>query len=142
MLGLTTLWISPVRIPELAALVTPATLLKFHKALVEGEYRRLLSSLMHCRKPGPKGPFSELIAAIVEMKRRNPRFGCVRIAQQICDAFGVLIDKDVVRRALARYYRLGPDTMGPSWLSVIGQAKDSLCSIDLFCCEATLLRSH
>jgi putative transposase len=30
----------------------------------------------------------------------NPRFGCPRIAQQISHAFGVEIDKDVVRRIL------------------------------------------
>jgi hypothetical protein len=33
--------------------------------------------------PGPKGPAAELIAAIVEMKSRNPNFGHLRIAQQI-----------------------------------------------------------
>ncbi len=37
------------------------------------------------------------------MKRRNPRFGYMRIAQQISHAFGVEIDKDVVRRVLARH---------------------------------------
>jgi putative transposase len=31
-------------------------------------------------RPGPKGPAPELITAIVEMKHRNPRFGCRRIA--------------------------------------------------------------
>jgi hypothetical protein len=36
--------------------------------------------------------------AFVEMKWRNPRFGCRRIAQQIAFLFGVEIDKDVVRR--------------------------------------------
>ena len=40
-LGLTTLWISSGRIPKLGALVKPATLLKFHKALVERKYRLL-----------------------------------------------------------------------------------------------------
>jgi hypothetical protein len=35
------------------------------------------------------------------MKRRNPRWGCPRIAQQIALAFGVEIDKDVVRRITA-----------------------------------------
>ena len=34
-LGLTTLFVSPRRIPKLGALVKPATLLRFHKALVE-----------------------------------------------------------------------------------------------------------
>jgi putative transposase len=39
------------------------------------------------------------------MKRRNPKFGCVRIAQQINHAFGIKIDKDVVRRVLAIHFR-------------------------------------
>jgi putative transposase len=38
------------------------------------------------------------------MKRRNPRFGCVRIAQQISYEFGLQIDQDVVRRVLASNY--------------------------------------
>jgi hypothetical protein len=37
---------------------------------------------------------------VVEMKRRNPRFGCLKIAQQIAYAFGVEANKDVVRRIL------------------------------------------
>ena len=143
LLGLTTLWVSPRRIPKLGALIKPATLLKFHKALVERKYRLLFSSSSSCRKPGPKGPSPELIAAIVEVKRRNPRFGCVRIAQQIAHAFGIEIDKDVVRRVLARHYRpsaSGPN--GPSWLTFIGHVRDSLWSVDLFRCESILLRSH
>ena len=49
------------------------------------------------------------------MKRRNPKFGCVRIAQQIPHAFGLDIDKDVVRRVLAKHYRPGDSgTDGPS----------------------------
>jgi len=91
-LGLTTLWIRPGRRSKLGALVKPATLLKFHRALVDRKYRLLFSSSSHRRKPGPKGPSAELIAAIVEIKRRNPRFGCVRIAQQITRAFGVESD--------------------------------------------------
>ena len=142
-LGLPTLFISPRRIPKLGALVKPATLFKFHKALVDRKYGLLFSSSPHRRKPGPKGPSRELIAAIVEMKRRNPRFGCVRIAQQLAHAFGVDIDKDVVRRVLAKYYR--PDdcgTSGPSWLTFIGDMKDGLWSVDMFRCESILLHSH
>src|SRR5450631_3005102 len=97
-LGLTTLFVNPHRISKLSAILKPATLFKFHKALVERKYRLLFSSSFRGRKPGPKGPSAELIAAIVELKRRNPRFGCVRIAEQISHAFGVDIDKDVVRR--------------------------------------------
>ena len=77
------------------------------------------------------------------MKRRNPRWGCPRIAQtdraRLC---GRHIDKDVVRRVLATHYRPAPHSGGPSWLTFLGHAKDSLWSIDLFRCESAILRSH
>src|SRR5437763_4564944 len=117
-LGLTALFVSPRRIPKLGALIKPATLFKFHKALVSCKYRLLFSSSSHRRTPGPKGPSAELIAAIVEMKRRDPRFGCVRIAQQIAHAFGIEIDKDIVRRVVAKHYWPGDSgSHGPSWLT-------------------------
>ena len=142
-LALITLFVSPRRIPKLSAIVKSATLLKFHKALVDRKYRLLFSSLDRPRKPGPKGPSAELIAAIVELKRRNPKFGYVKIAQQIAHTFGIDIDKDVVRRVLAKHYR--PDDSGssaPSWLTLIAQSKDSLWSLDLFRCESILLCSY
>jgi putative transposase len=76
------------------------------------------------------------------MKRRNPKFGCVHIAQQISHAFGLVIDKDVVRRVLAKHYRPEDSgSNGPSWLTFIAQAKDSLWSVDMFRSESILLRS-
>ena len=32
--------------------------------------------------------------------------------------------------------------MGPSWLTTIGHAKDSLWSVDLFRCESIILKTH
>ena len=52
------------------------------------------------------------------------------------------IDKDLVRRDLAKHYRPMPDDGGPSWLTFLGHTKDSLWSIDLFRCESILLKSH
>jgi transposase InsO family protein len=52
------------------------------------------------------------------------------------------IDKDVVRRILGKHYRLRSGSDGPSWLTFLGQAKDSLWSIDLFRCESLSLRTH
>jgi transposase InsO family protein len=57
-------------------------------------------------------------------------------------AFGIPINKDVVRRILAARYRPAPDEAGPSWLTVLGHAKDSLWSLDLFRCESAVLRTH
>jgi transposase InsO family protein len=119
----------------------PSTLLHFHHALTKRKYRMLFSSRRGCR-PGPKGPAKEWIDAVVEMKRRNPTWGCPRIAQQIRLAFGVDIDKDVVRRILGTHYRPESGSGGPSWLTFLGQAKDSLWSIDLFRCESLNLRTH
>jgi putative transposase len=68
--------------------------------------------------------------------------GCRKIAEQIWNAFGFEINKDVVRRILIQHYRPAPGGAGPSWLSVIGQARDSLWSVDLFRCESILLKSY
>ena len=76
------------------------------------------------------------------MKRRNPRMGCRKIAEQISSAFGLEINKDVVRRILIQYCRPASGGAGPSWLSVIGQAQDSLWSVDLLRCESILLQSY
>jgi putative transposase len=99
LLGFWSLFLSPRRIARSAIIVKPSTLLRFHNALKKRKYR-LLYSLCGGRKPGPKGPSKEIIDAIVEMKQRNPRFGCPRIAQQINLAFGLHLDKDVVRRII------------------------------------------
>jgi transposase InsO family protein len=82
------------------------------------------------------------MAAVVDMKRRNPTWGCPRIAQQIALAFGIPITKDVVRRILAVRYQPDPGSAGPSWLTALGHAKDSLWSLDLFRCESAVLRTH
>ena len=89
---------SPSRIPKLAVILKPRTLFRFHAALKKCN-RWLFSSGGH-RRPGPKGPSKELIDAIVEFKRRDPRVGCPRIAQEIAHAFGIDINKDIVRRVL------------------------------------------
>ena len=141
LLGLWSLFLTPRRILRAAIIIRPSTLLNFHKALVRRKYHLLFSS-NHRGKPGPKGLSGELIEAIVELKQRNPRFGCRRIAQEITRTFEVYIDKDLVRRVLAKHYHPLPGDGGPSWLTFFGHTKDSLWSIDLFRCESILLKSH
>src|SRR5438093_4751174 len=125
LLGLGLLFVPASRIPKLAVILKPRTLLRFHEALKKRKYRGLFSSGGH-RRPGPKGPSKELIDAIVEFKRRNPGVGCPRIAQEIAHAFGIEINKDIVRRVLAKHYRPEAGIDRPSWLRLIGPVKDSL----------------
>ena len=139
LLGFWSLFLSARRIERAAVILRPSTLLKFHEMLKRRKYRLLYTAR---RKRRPKGPSQELIDAIVELKRWNPRFGCPRVAQQINKAFGTSIDKDVVRRVLEKHYRPGPGSgQGPSWLTFIGHLKDSSWSIDMFRCESILLNA-
>src|SRR5664279_244801 len=135
------LWVRPTRLLRSAIVLKPSTLLGLHKAMSKRKYRMLFSQNRR-RKPGPTGPSAELIRAVVEMKQRNPNWGCPRIAQQIALAFNIPIDKDVVRRILAHHYRPAQPSGGSSWLTFLGPMKDSLWSIDLFRCESATLRTH
>ena len=122
--GLCTMFMRPARVLRSAIVLKPSTLLHLHSALHKRKYRMLFSPERR-RRPGPKGPDKDLIEAVVAMKRRNPDWGCPRIAHQIALAFGVEIDKDVVRRVLSAHYRPQSDPRGPSWPTLLGHTKDN-----------------
>ena len=79
--GLCTLFMRPSRVLRSAIVLKPSTLLHFHNMLKKRKYGMFFSHKRVLR-PGPKGPNKELIVAVVA-KRRNPNWGCPRIAQQI-----------------------------------------------------------
>jgi putative transposase len=83
----------PRRLIRSAIVLKPSTLLSLHRALTKRKYRLLFSPTVR-KKPGPKGPSQEVMTAVVDMKQRNPTWGCPRIAQQIALAFGIPINKD------------------------------------------------
>ena len=64
------------RCPDCAIVLKPATIPGFWRLPVQRNWRDLFSPKRRGR-PGPKGPSTELIAAIVEMKRMNPRIDLV-----------------------------------------------------------------
>ena len=72
--GVCTLFIRPSRLVRSAVVLKPSTLLRLHRALIQRKYRRLFGS-KEPMKPGPKGPGQEVIAAVVDMKQRNPSWG-------------------------------------------------------------------
>jgi transposase InsO family protein len=133
--------LSTNRRTRLSIALRPSTFLRFHNALARRKYR-LLYTCDRRAKPGPKGPSAQLTAAVVEMKRRDPKFGCLKIARQIAHAFGIELNKDVVRRILQQHYAGLPHGNGPYWLTTLALAKDTLWSLDLFRCESIMLRSY
>tara|TARA_R110002049_G_scaffold191507_1_gene360472 strand:+ start:42335 stop:42748 length:414 start_codon:yes stop_codon:yes gene_type:complete len=53
------------------------------------------------------------------------------------------MNKDIVQSVFMKHYHPNTDNRGgPSWLSFIANMKDSLWSIDLFCCESITLKTH
>lgn len=66
--GLLGSWINPKRLFKIAITLKPASIIKFHKALVKRKYQ-LLFSRKTPKKPGRKGPPDELIELIVENEK-------------------------------------------------------------------------
>jgi len=137
--AVTSLFIKSSRLPKLSIVVAHSTILQFHKALVNRKYSHLFSN--QNRKPGPTGPSPELIKIVVEIKQKNPKYGCIRIALLVTQLTDLKIDEFLVRRILRKHYRFAGGN-GPSWLSLIGSAKNILWSVDFFRCESILLKSH
>jgi putative transposase len=61
---------------------------------------------------------------------------------QLSNTFVIAIDKDVVRRILAEYYKPKNNGDGPSWLSFLASTRYSLWSIDFFRFESITLKSY
>ena len=132
-------WMQLARPGSIRSVVAEYVLVK-HQALI----------LNRSRKRAPNLRASDrIIAGLCALLMRPARvvrsaivlsdLGLPRIAQQITLAFGIQINKDVVRRVLGRHYQPDLGSAGPSWLNFIGQLKDSLWSVDLFRCEPATL---
>ena len=137
--GFTAFFISKSRLEKISILVKPATILKFHRALVNKKYG-LLFGTKGKKKLGRKGFDPSIVKLVLEIKKRNPCYGCPKIALLVSNSTGISISEQTVRRILRKYLRpnLGG---GPSWQSFIGNQVDSLWSLDLFRCESIHLRS-
>ena len=112
----------------------------FIRPWFKGKYSLLVSGPE--RKPGPRGPSPELIQLIVEIKQKNPKYGCPRIAMLVSQLLRIKINVSLVQRIWRKHYYLVPGGQGPSWLTNIGVNKDQLWSIDFFRCESIVLKSH
>ena len=138
-LGTTAHFIPKGRISKISILLSPATILKFHKFLVQKKYSKLYAS--RSNNTGRPTKSKEIIQLVIEIKTQNPSFGCPRIAMMIKDRTGQQICEETVRNILLKYFHPIPGK-GPSWLSFIGNQIDSLWSIDLFRVESVLLKTH
>ncbi len=124
-----------------AVVIKPATILRFRKALIKRKYHKLFTNKT-TRKPGKMPPEQWIVDLVIEIKQKNPTFGYGRIAMQIHQAFSVEVSRYTVGRILRIHKDKLPPNDSHSWLSFLGNMKDSLWSIDLFRCESINLKSH
>ena len=119
-----------------ARLVTPRTLLRWHRALVRRKWRQ---------PPGRRGrpPTSAEIRDIVmRLARENPRWGHRRISGEL-GKLGLRVSPTTVRRLLTRV-GLGPAPRrsGPSWREFLRSQAASVVACDFFTAESVFLRRY
>jgi hypothetical protein len=111
-------------------LVTPSTLLRWHRELVR---RRWTCPPIGGRDPRALG--QEVVQLVVRLAKENPRWGCVRIVGE-CRKLGVTVSATSVRSIL-RSHRLGPAPRrgGPSWVAFLRAQAAGTIACDLLTVE-------
>ncbi len=116
-------------------MVTPQTLLRWHRELVRRKwtYRR--------RGPGRPPLDPETADLIVRLGRENPRWGCVRIQGEL-RKLGIRVGASTVRRILRRA-GLGPAPRrtGPTWSEFLRAQSRGVLACDFFTVETVFLKT-
>jgi transposase InsO family protein len=112
-----------------AFLVTPATLLRWHRELVARRWTYPATGR------GRRGLDDDVVELVVRMARENPRWGYVRIVGE-CRKLGVRVSATSVRRILRRH-RLGPAPRrsGPGWTAFLRAQAAGALACDFFTVE-------
>ena len=119
-----------------AFLVTPATLLRWHRELVRRKWTYRRSG-----RPGWPPIDPDVRQLILRLARENPRWGCVRIRGEL-RKLGIRISATTIR-SLLRTARLGPAPrrIGPSWTEFLRAQADGIIACDFFSVETAWLRT-
>ncbi len=119
-----------------AFLVTPATLLRWHRELVRRKwtYRRT-------GQPGRPPIEPTVRALILRLARENPRWGCVRIEGEL-RKLGIRVGVTTIR-TLLRAARRGPAPRrtGPTWSQFLQAQAHGIIACDFFTVETAWLRT-
>jgi transposase InsO family protein len=119
-----------------AFLVTPGTLLRWHRELVRRKWTYRRSG-----RPGRPPIDPEVRALILRLARENPRWGCVRIEGEL-RRLGIRVGATTIR-TLLRTAHLGPALRrtGPTWTEFLRAQADSIIACDFFTVETAWLRT-
>lgn len=114
-------------------LVTPTTLLHWHRRLVANRWT-------YPRRTGRPPIGREVRALIVQLARENPRWGYQRIVGEL-KGLGVVVSATTVKKVL-REHQLGPagTRRGPSWRDFLRAQASSIMAVDFFSVETVWLQ--
>jgi len=116
-------------------MVTPQTLLRWHRQLVRRKwtYRR--------RGPGRPPLDPETTDLIIRLGKENPRWGCVRIQGELRQ-LGIRVGASTIRRILRRG-GLGPAPrrIGPTWTEFLRAQGRGVLACDFFTVETVFLKT-
>jgi putative transposase len=119
-----------------ARLVTPPTLLRWHRALVRRKWRQ--SPGRRGRPPVP----AEVRVLVLRLARENPRWGHRRISGELAK-LGLRVSPTTIRRLLARAgVGPAPRRSGPGWREFLRTQAASIVACDFFTVESVLLRRY
>ena len=120
------------RINWSAFVVTPTTLLRWHRLLVAKRWT-------YTRPPGRPPIGGDIRALIVRLARENPRWGYQRIVGEL-KGLGVAVSATTVKKIL-RAEGLGPTVRrGPSWREFLRTQADSIIAVDFFAVDTVWLQ--
>jgi putative transposase len=115
--------------------VTPATLLRWHRELVRRRW-----TYPHRRRPGRPPTGRELRELVLRLARENPGWGYQRIAGELLK-LGFRISPSTVRRLLASAgLEPAPRRRAVSWPAFLRQQSASMLACDFFTVETVTLR--
>jgi putative transposase len=114
-------------------LVTPATLLQWHRRLVAKRWT-------YARPVGRPPVRTEIRALVLRLARENPRWGYQRIVGEL-KGLGFTVSATTVR-AWLRQAGLGPvgTRGGTTWREFIRRHRHSMCAVDFFSVETIWLQ--
>jgi putative transposase len=115
-------------------LVTPSTLLRWHRRLVAYRWT-------YARQPGRPPINQGMRALIMRLARENPRWGYQRIVGEL-NGLGIALSATTVRKVL-REQRLGPagSRGGPSWREFLRAQAHRVIATDFFTRRHDLVRA-
>ena len=117
-------------------LVTPQTILGWHRALVKKRW-----TYPH-RRPGRPGLAKETVELICRLGRENPRWGYLRIVGEL-KKLGVTVSKTSVASILRRHgFPPAPRRMGPTWSQFLSAQAKGIVATDFFHVDTVIMRRY